>query len=196
MIAQQTKRYSGADWLEANGIETSPFGRRVADLLAIVARGIYQIDRAVRTAAWDDPRFVSINLSHKNLATCDHPSLTDLVILAHEAAIRVEIRPCGPRTLRVMFTERRRSICGARSYLEDHPTIEQAVARLRPLAELHGLLYDPFRHATGSRSPDASAEVATFGQGHAAMVARGWNGTGVDSSEFGRVETHRPVRPR
>ncbi|MBA4718948.1 MAG: hypothetical protein HRO68_07610 [Nitrosopumilus sp.] len=61
------------------------------------------------------------------MSTFDSDKLTTLVILAHELAVRVDVKPCSFRYLDIFFSERQRE---GRFY-ERHPSIEEAVKNLR-----------------------------------------------------------------
>lgn len=56
------------------------------------------------------------------MATYDGRMLTNLVFLAHERAVRVEISPCRGSRLRISIWKRVRS----GEYYERHPTLEDA----------------------------------------------------------------------
>lgn len=116
-------KYEGADWL---GRDLSPLGRKVADILGQVFLGIYHVNqRALDRVDWADPYCIAITLQD-GLATCDFHRLTALVVLCHDAAIRMEISAATHGYLRLMFHQRTRDggMC------EGHPTIEDAVAMI------------------------------------------------------------------
>ena len=73
------------------GQKPSGFGAKVADILGEVYSGIYHIDNEdLRAADFTHERFVAIALPGC-LATYDADYLTRLVILCHDAAIRLEL---------------------------------------------------------------------------------------------------------
>lgn len=78
----------------------------------------------------DGVRFVI--RSHGGLATYDHDHLTRLVVLAHDQCIRLRIEPVAFSYLAIILSPRRRE---AASFMEGHPTMEEAVARIRPKLE-------------------------------------------------------------
>lgn len=120
-------KYSGAEWLaSAMRMELSPFAARVADIVGQVYRGIYHLSgRDLRASTWEaDCCIVRV---YGDLATFDAPHLTELVILCHDACIRLDISPRGMHHLELMFHPRKRS--GGIS--ERHPTIEYAIEQVR-----------------------------------------------------------------
>jgi hypothetical protein len=124
--------YAGADWIRKTlKIPLSPLGERVADLLGDVCAGIYHLDpKALKRAKWDDTRSIEISLDCVNLATFDGSILTHLVILAHDACVRLEIDGRrGPRGGVVLTFHAREGRAGR--LWTRHPTIEQAVANVR-----------------------------------------------------------------
>ena len=61
------------------------------------------------------------------IATADSDLMTRLVVLAHDAAVRVSVQPSGPRHLRIMLHPRMRSDRN----MTNHRTLEDAAQRLR-----------------------------------------------------------------
>lgn len=129
--------YAGADWIRKDlGCAMSPFGELVADILGAVYGGIYHMDvRALRRADWSCTYYIRVAIRPGNFATFDGSSLTQLVILAHDAAVRVNVGPAGPGRLALEFWPRRRE--GRMS--ERHPTIEDAVEQARAIAHVEPL---------------------------------------------------------
>lgn len=123
--------FAGADWLEQQGKELSDHGRRVADIVGAVYRGIYHIERPVLRADWSDPLMVELVLPGE-LATFDFPHLTELLVLCHDACIRLSISPYM-RNLRLMFHPRQ-GRTGRMS--KRHPTIEDATRYARELYDV------------------------------------------------------------
>lgn len=123
-------QHSGADWLaSALHVELTPLARKVADILGIVWRGIYHIDQKDLGAGnWTDPYFVTVRI-YGDLSTYDFSRLTELVVLCHDGAIRLDISPRGMRHLELMFHQRERE--GSPS--QRHPTLEQAAEAIRKL---------------------------------------------------------------
>lgn len=121
-------KYSGADWLKsAKKVEPSPLGERVADLLGQMFLGICHLERDLDDVDWTNPHYITIKLRFAHLATFDNDTLTRLVILCHDRALRCEIEGRGPQTLQLMFHQRQRD---GQMY-ERHPTMEQAIAAHR-----------------------------------------------------------------
>lgn len=63
----------------------------------------------------------------KPLATFDFDELTQLVVRCHDACIRLAIEPCNPKETRLRFSGRLRE----GGFSERHPTMEQAIERVR-----------------------------------------------------------------
>lgn len=61
------------------------------------------------------------------IATADSDLMTRLVLLAHDAAVRVSVQPSSPRNLRIMLHPRVRSDRN----MTNHRTMENAVESLR-----------------------------------------------------------------
>lgn len=120
-------KYSGADWLaSAMHLELPPFAARVADIVGQVYRGIYHLNaRDLRASTWgEDCCTVRV---WGDLATFDAPHLTELVVLCHDACIRLDISPRGMHHFELMFHPRKPK--GA--IHERHPSIEAAIAQIR-----------------------------------------------------------------
>lgn len=126
-------QWAGADWIQqAFSVTPSWLGTKVADILGIVYRGIYHINRrSLSKVQWTHPWNMTVSLRADRLATFDFGGLTELVILAHERCVRIDIiGPAGPYGVQLSFSARKRD--GAKH--ERHPTIEQAVDVVRRLA--------------------------------------------------------------
>lgn len=67
-----------------------------------------------------------------DLATFDYNELTRLVIMAHDYCYRASISPLSKSTVQIAIWKRERE--GSMS--ERHPTLEQAIEKLRPKAEV------------------------------------------------------------
>jgi hypothetical protein len=93
-------------------------------LLADLWHGFHHVHGRVHE--WG--RGIKINTWHTRLATYDFDGLTRLVLLAHDAMIRVEIIPSGPRLVGLTL-HKRHAREGDMS--ERHPTIEDALATHR-----------------------------------------------------------------
>lgn len=128
-----THVYAGAEWLKRQripvkggykAIELSPFGERVADLLGYVFRGLYHIDNPeTRSKDWSNNYHIEFRLP-RSLSTYDDSQLTELVLLAHRMAIRVDIHPLSHWSLRLIFHNRVRD----GEWHNSHPSIEEALA--------------------------------------------------------------------
>lgn len=82
------------DWVESGyKVKCSPLGRRVAFILGMTFGGIYNAPVPYKIVKWDRPNGIIVPLSSgRHMATFDNNSLTTLVMMAHELAIRVEVR--------------------------------------------------------------------------------------------------------
>lgn len=94
-------------------------------VLATVYRGIHNVPGKIVIAPPKDGH-IYVN-AYGGLSTTDHDQLTRLVIAAHDHCVRVEIKPCNPQLLRLIFTNRLRG----GDNMESHPTIEQRLATFR-----------------------------------------------------------------
>lgn len=122
-------RGHGAAWLRSNlGVAPSHFGARVANLLSVLVQGIYHIDTDdLRVADWTSAHTIAIRW-YGELASCDAPLLTRLVVLAHDRAIRVAVRPRANRHLTLSFSPRRATDT---DLMDGHPCLETGIARAR-----------------------------------------------------------------
>ncbi len=118
----------GADRVRAHGVDLSPLGAKVADLLDCVWAGIYHLPHSVEyNTKWADPYYIAVTIPDHDLATWDFNRLTELVVLCHDAALRLEIEACNPHHVRLVFHQRKRS----GSISERHPTMEEATTAIR-----------------------------------------------------------------
>lgn len=76
-------------------------------------------------------RGIKVSVYGSQLATFDFDYLTRLVVLAHDHCIRVEVVPSGPG--RVGLALFKRAGRDGSTY-DRHPTIEEAITRVRPRA--------------------------------------------------------------
>lgn len=105
----------------------SDLGRKVADILGQVYAGIYHIDRDILRADLSGDRYIVLTMdAFRDYSTFDGSTLTDLVVLCHDAAIRLSIDPAGPRYFRLSFHQRKRE----GDISQRMPTIEDAVKRV------------------------------------------------------------------
>lgn len=135
---ERPTHYAGSEWLarqlkhHAPDAQLSPLGAKVADILGEVGRGIYHYDwvtSKTNLPEWSRQTCISLcaGRGFLCLSSIDSADLTQLVFLAHDYGIRVEIRPRGFRYLTMMFHQRERRDFS----MEGHPTLEQAVERHR-----------------------------------------------------------------
>lgn len=132
-------RMNHAEWLERYlRRELTSFQAKVADIIGMVANGIYNAPVKWKSATLN-MRFVRI-VWQGELATWDSDGLTKLVFLAHEARIRVSIQGCGPRYTEIIFHPRVHDGCIGRR----HPNIDEAVTAFREyLPADHRIIYAP-----------------------------------------------------
>jgi len=120
-------RANSVAWLRDAGVtEISPFGERVAELLGVWLAGIYHYHGAAKLD-WSNDAWFELR-SHQALSTFDNQSLTRLVFLAHDLALRVEISPLSHQNLMIRIHPREH---GPAEFHKRHPTIEQALAAWR-----------------------------------------------------------------
>ena len=105
-------------------IELSPLGIEVADILGQVWRGIYHLQYDL--IDWSDPHHIEVNIA-EGLSTWDFNRLTELVVLCHDRAVRLEIEPCNMRFVKLLFHQRGRE----GGMTKRHPTMEEAVQMVR-----------------------------------------------------------------
>lgn len=117
----------GVRWLRSAGVTAiSPFGARVAELLDVWLLGIYHYHGAA-ALDWSNDSWFEMRY-HQAMSTYDDRSLTRLVFLAHDMALRVEISPHSRQNVMIRIHPREHA---ARELWTHHPTIEQAVAHWR-----------------------------------------------------------------
>lgn len=109
--------------------ELGAFEHECCDLLDAVFAGIHNapinFDRAEFTA-----HHVLVRARWKSLATWDFNELTRLVVLAHDAMIRVEISAAAPKVLSI-FMHPRLTRDKADGIARRMPTIEEAITVVR-----------------------------------------------------------------
>lgn len=121
-------------WLESNRrcVDStlppcSEFGRIVATIIDRALYGIHNQPRGQRKANWDGTLFIELIVS-RNLATFDFRSLTNLVVLCHDACVRMEIQSSGPWGHKLIFHPR----SGRDGRMSDrHPTLEDSALYVR-----------------------------------------------------------------
>ena len=94
---------------------------RCAWVLCTTYGGAHHVPR-VRVGA----RFLEV-CAYGDLATADGTQLTRIVLLAHEAAVRVSISPCNQQYVYIHLHPRARTP----SNMTNHPTLEAAAAAMR-----------------------------------------------------------------
>lgn len=94
---------------------------RCAWVLVRAYRGAHHVPRVRVGDRWLETNHCG------DLSTADGDLLTRLVVLAHDAAVRVEISSSGPYMVKVMLHPRRRT----NRNVTNHPTLEEAAARVR-----------------------------------------------------------------
>lgn len=99
--------------------------RACFDLLCRVFLGEHHAPE--RIYAWG--RGIKCNSESHRLSTFDFDYLTRLVVLAHDACVRVEIVSSGPGCIGLVL-HKRHARDGAMH--ERHPTMEEAIERVRP----------------------------------------------------------------
>lgn len=110
------------------GLALSPLGAKVADLLDAVWSGIYHLPASlIDRVDWTDDYCITVVVPGHALATVDFDLLTRLVVLCHDAALRLEIGSANPRNVRLTFHQRQRT--GGMS--KRHPTMEEATHGIR-----------------------------------------------------------------
>ena len=125
-------RMDHADWLARHlRTELTPFQEKVADIIGMVAGGIYNAPINWKSAEIDS-RFVVV-IWRGDLSTWDFDALTKLVLLAHAARIRVSIEAAAYRYLRIMFHPRKHDGW----FGQRHPSIAEAVASFSEYLPAH-----------------------------------------------------------
>ncbi len=123
-----TPKFAGAAWVwKAQKKEMSHFGIEVANLIGQLTCGIYHVSDETRKMDWGSDHYIEWR-TRWPLATTDNDGLTELVLLAHDRCIRVEIAGCSQWTVKVIFTPRKR---GDASSCLNHPDIEPHVQEIR-----------------------------------------------------------------
>ena len=122
--ADKKRAAMGIGWAAAPR-EMNAFQRRAMTILGIIGRGIYNAPINWETVQWRR-NYLCVTWTHE-MSTIDGDALTDAVMLAHAAAIRISIQSAG-RYLRILLHERK-----PRSpdtfWHSDHPTPEQVIER-------------------------------------------------------------------
>lgn len=117
----------GKGWLAAPDT-LNPFQRRVFTIIGIVGGGIYNAPIEWDSVDWRHPGMLFVNWTTE-LSTVDYSNLTTAVLLCHDAAIRMSIKP-NMRWLKLGFQEREPWREG-QHFSQGHMSAEQALARHR-----------------------------------------------------------------
>jgi len=125
---------TGSEWIKTQGYakDLSPLAAAVADLLANVFGGLRHVDaKSLRKADWSNPHFFEF-IIYGSLSTWDNSQLTWLVVLAHDAMLRVSIEAVSSGTLRLLFHQRQeRWEPGVNGIMSAMPTMETHLAHIR-----------------------------------------------------------------
>lgn len=116
-MSEKLQRLTKADMTEAQ--------RACFDLLCDVFHGEHHAPERVYAFG----RGIKCNAESHRLSTFDFDYLTRLVVLAHDACVRVEIVSSGPGRIGLVL-HKRAGRTGS-SY-DRHPTMEEAIERVRP----------------------------------------------------------------
>lgn len=150
---EQAKRYKNPEF------KLTEHSRAVAQILGITYSGLYHLDnKAIEKTDWQNEDRVSIKLWRPSLATQDYYHLTDLVIMCHDACIRLAITPHTFDTLMLHF-HRRDSREGDVS--RRHPTIETAIERVRKYEAPKYEERENSQHPTNGLQAPALSEPST-----------------------------------
>jgi hypothetical protein len=138
--------------------QPSESGLRVAALLEEWLGLHHIVESALKRVDWMNPRYQIIKLckhqSPGGLSSFDFDALTQLVFMAHDHCIRVQLGPCNPQHMELVFHPRRSREGGTS---RRHPTLEQAVAQWR---EHHNAIYVPAPAQEAAGVSPALAEAA------------------------------------
>lgn len=113
----------GRGWYAAPD-KLNPFQRRVMTIVGIIGGGVYNAPVEWNSVSWRHPRMLFLTWN-SSLSTVDYSDLTTAVLLAHDAAIRLQVAP-HMRNLQLGFHERERHVEGMRQS-EGHRPLEAAV---------------------------------------------------------------------
>jgi len=139
-------RYGSLIGYAAAPEKLSEFQAKAMDILGITRGGIYNASIAWETVDWNCAGGLSL-IWQGGMSTFDFNALSRFVFLCHEARIRGDISPAGPRMLRITMTPRRHD----GGYMRRHPNLDEAVAEFRE--------YLPADHRIRYRAPGASADA-------------------------------------
>ncbi len=114
-------------WIESSTKKpVSEFGKAVATIIGRAWKGIYHLENVLKSD-WSNEQRIEI-LVYGGLSTFDFNHLSTLVILCHDACIRLEVNPCNFSNVKLAFYARMDRE-GPRS--RRLPTIESAIEMAR-----------------------------------------------------------------
>lgn len=120
------RKAEGRGWLAAPA-ELTSWQRRAITMLGIAFGGIYNAPIEWDLVTWRGG-FLGVKIA-RDLATWDGDALTEIVVMAHLAALRVDISP-AMRHLEIMIHPREPSKGdGTQGMAKRHPTFQQLVER-------------------------------------------------------------------
>lgn len=107
-MSGETTRYAGADWIkDCFKVEMSPLGRKVADFLGQLFKGIYHLNNtSLSKVDWKSERHIEFTLD-RPMSTFDNDLLTELVVLSHDQMLRVELSGVAPGYIKMVFHKRK-----------------------------------------------------------------------------------------
>ena len=148
--ARKPRRDNTRGWAAAPE-KLTEFQAKVFDILGMSLGGIHNAPICWDAVQWrGDGHGIAVPVKGWAIfSTFDSPGLTCLVFLCHEARIRLDIRPNGPRGMLLRFHQRGVWDGG----FNGHPNLDEAVAKFRAyLPAGHRILFD--------RDPAVPDEVA------------------------------------
>jgi hypothetical protein len=103
--------------------EISEIGKKALTMMSILYRGLHNAPvNQLEKIDWGNTYYISLK-TFLPLATYDNDALTTLVLLAHDYAVRVEVKPCNFHYLEIQFHQRKRD----GDLYSRHPTIEKVL---------------------------------------------------------------------
>lgn len=104
--------------------ELSDLGIKVLRICSIIHGGLHNTPENTLTKTdWSNKHHIDITTFY-SFSTIDDSRLTQLVLLAHDFKIRVEIKPCNFKYFRILFHQRKKR---TGSLFERHPTMERVL---------------------------------------------------------------------
>ena len=109
------------------GKEISSLARKSMTILSNVFGGLHHLEPSqLEKFLWFENLYNEYSLA-RSLSTFDPQELTLLVIMAHDMAVRVTIRPCNFQYLKLQFHERQRE----GNFCTRHPSLESVTSGFR-----------------------------------------------------------------